>query len=156
MALIGFAVGLVLFLVTPDVSAIHLIIIAALGVSAGLMTARTVPTNARDQMRGAGGSGGGTAGTAYALSFVVYYFYRFITLNSATLAQRMQTLSAEDVAAAQAQNLQIGIEYFQSRDISYLFFFLIFGWFVGWVFGMIGGLIAKRSTNAQAPQLTRE
>ena len=156
MALFGFAIGMVLFLVTPDLSAMHLIIIAALGVSAGLMTARTLPAMARDQMRGVGAGGGGTAGAAYAIPFVAYYFYRFITLNTATLAQRVQTLTAAEVAAAQAQNLQIGIDYFQSRDISYLFFFLMFGWFIGWVFGMIGGLIARRGTSQKAPQLTRD
>jgi|GEM_PF-1413777 len=156
MALIGFAIGLVMFLVTPDISAIHLVIIAALGVSAGLMTARTLPATARDQMRGAGAGGGSTAGAAYAIPFVAYYFYSFITLNATTLAQRIQTLTADEIAAAQAQNIQIGIDYFQSRDISFLFFFLMFGWFVGWIFGMIGGLIARRNSSQKVPQLTQD
>ena len=145
MALIGLVVGVVLFAVTPDVAVVHLIVMAALGISAGLMTARALPAPARDQMRSAGASGGGLAGVCYAIPFVAYYFYRFISLNEANLSQRMQSLSAQEVAAAQAQNLQIGLEYFQGRDISFLFFFLLFGWFIGWVFGMVGGLIARRN-----------
>ena len=154
--LIGLAVGLVMLLITPDYFALHLTMLAALGVAAGLTTARAVLGIDTREARSAGGSGGAYAGFGYALPFIAYYLYRFITFNDAEFARRLAQLSAKETQAIQQAGFAIGFEYFRQQDVSFIFFFLIIGTLVGWLLGMVGGLLSKRSAATQAGRVSND
>jgi hypothetical protein len=141
--LIGLAVGLVMLLITPDFLALHLVMLAVAGLSAGMVTGRAVVNIERDAARGAGGAGGTFAGLGYALPFMAYFFYRFITFDDAEFARRAAQLSPAETAAIQQAGFVLGPEYFRQQDVSFIFFFLILGSLIGWLAGMVGGLIAK-------------
>jgi hypothetical protein len=148
--LIGLAVGLVMLLITPDFLALHLVMLAVAGLSAGMATGwavvsieRSDGTDHRNAARGAGGAGGTFAGLGYALPFMAYFFYRFITFDDAEFARRAAQLSPAETAAIQQAGFVIGAEYFRQQDVSFIFFFLILGSLIGWLAGMVGGLIAK-------------
>ena len=142
---IGLGVGLVMLLLTPDFLALHLVMLAAVGVSAGLATGRAVLGIDRNEARSVGGAGGAYAGLGYGLPFIGYYFYRFVTFNDAEFARRANLLSSKETLAIQQAGFVIGPAYFQQQDVSFIFFFLILGVLVGWAFGMAGGLLAKRN-----------
>lgn len=142
--LIGLAVGLVMLLISPDFLALHLVMAAAVGVSAGLATGRAVLGIDRNAARGAGGAGGALGGLGYALPLIAYYLYRFITFNDAEFARRANQLTEQETAAIQQAGFVIGPDYFRQQDVSFIFFFLILGGLIGWAFGMVGGLLAKR------------
>ena len=140
---IGLVVGAVMLLLTPDFLALHLAMLAALGVSAGLATGRAVLSIDRAEARSAGGAGGAYSGLGYGLPFIGYYFYRFVTFNDAEFARRANQLSPKEMQAIQQAGFVVGPAYFQQQEVSFIFFFLIIGCLIGWVFGMAGGLLAK-------------
>ncbi|NJM40666.1 MAG: hypothetical protein HC853_07805 [Anaerolineae bacterium] len=141
--LIGLAAGSVMLLLSPDFLALHLVMVAAVGISAGLATGRAVLGIDRDAAHSAGGAGGTFAGLGYALPFIAYYLYRFITFNDAEFARRANQLTEQETAAIQQAGFVIGPDYFRQQDVSFIFFFLILGGLIGWLFGMVGGLFAK-------------
>lgn len=141
----GLAIAILLLMLSPDFLALHALLIAIIGLVSGHAAGRAARAIDPKHARSAGGRVGRMAGLGYALPPMAYYFYRFITFGEGEFERRLAQLAPEQAEAIRKAGFILSAEYFQQQDVSYIFFFLLFGALLGWLLGMVGGLLARRS-----------
>lgn len=123
---------------------LHCVMAFAVALAGGIAAARAAMPHEPNWFRGAGSLGGLYATVGYALPFVAFNLYNWLTITPAIAAQRMAQLSPDQIALAQQNNLQLGVEYFKGQDVAYVFGYLLFGMLIGSLAGIVGGILAKR------------
>jgi hypothetical protein len=144
VAAITFVVGIVMLFLSADFLALHCVMGVAVALSGGIAAARAAIPIYPAAYRAAGSTGGIVASLAYALPFVLYNLYRFLTLGDQEVARRLAALSSNQLAQITQQNIQAGIEFFRGQDVAYIFGYLSFALLFGWIVGSLGGALARR------------
>jgi hypothetical protein len=144
IAVIAFAVGVVMLLVSSSFLQLHCVMALAVALSGGIAAARAAIPIDRGSYRSAGVTGGLYATLAYALPFILFNLYMLFTLNEATLGARIAQLSPEQIALSQQFDVVLDVENFRRQDTSYVFGYFLFALLFGWIVGALGGVLAKR------------
>lgn len=144
VAAIAFIVGVVMLVLSSYFLQLHCVMAFAVALAGGIAAARAAMPYEPAWYRGAGSTGGLYAAIGYALPFIGFNLYNWLTITPALASQRMAQLSPEQIALAQQNSIQLGVEYFKGQDIAYVFGYLMFALLIGTLVGLIGGVLAKR------------
>jgi hypothetical protein len=145
MFVIGLVVGAVVLLLANDFLALHCVTLIALAFAGGLNTARSVISIEPASARAAGSSGGVYAALGYALPFLLFNAYRWLTLNPDEFAKRVSRLTPQQLDFYNRFNVEPSLQGFATQDASYFFGYLIFACLFGWLFGMVAGAMTRRA-----------
>ena len=144
VAAVALVIGILMLALSSYFLQLHCVMVMAVALAGGLAAARVAIPIDRESFRSAGSTGGTYAALAYALPFIAFNFYNWLTLTPDKAGQRMAQLSPDQIAFAQQNNMQFGVEFFKAQDVAYLFGYLLFALILGSIIGMIGGALAKR------------
>jgi hypothetical protein len=144
VAVVAFVAGVVVLAISGPFLALHCVLAIAVALSGGIAAARAAIPIDPASFRRAGAIGGIYVTFAYALPFMAYYLYSFLTVNEASVARRMAELSPVQLGQIREFNIELGAEYFRGQDISYVFGYLLFALVLGWLVGSLGGILARR------------
>jgi hypothetical protein len=144
VAPIALVVAIIMLVISDSFVALQCVMAAAVALSGGIAAARAAIPIDPTSFRTAGATGGIYAGLAYALPFMGYNLFRYLSVNDQTVGARMAELSSAQLEQIRQFNIQVGAEYFRGQDISFVFGYLLFALLLGWLAGSLGGVLAKR------------
>lgn len=150
-ALIGFAVGLVFLVLSPEFHAANCVLMLTVATMGGIMAGRATAATFPPAAGQSGRLGGTLASFGYAMPFVVSYALQAATLNAEGAARLIGALDPAQVAAIRGAGFEMGVTYFQQQFVSYMGAYVIFGALFGQIQGWLGGVIGRRSIPATAP-----
>jgi small-conductance mechanosensitive channel len=138
-------IGLAMLMLSSEFVALHCVVLAALTLAAAVSCATVaIPILAPAAQR-AGMHGGMATALAYAAPFMLFFAYRFITLDDATAARLAGDLSAAQATTLMQQGIMPGSDYFRAQYVSYVFGYLLFALVFGMLLGALGGILARRT-----------
>ena len=146
--LIGIVVGALMLFLATEFMLMNTLVMSALALSGGIVAARAAMRFRLDSAVSAGGIGGTWGALGFALPFMGYFFYRFVTLTDADALTRINQMPTEQQATFRNSGFALGPELITGEYVSYIFYYLLFALIVGWALGMLAGMIARRRAGA--------
>ena len=141
---IGGVVGLIMLWLATEFMLMNTIVLAALAISGGMTAARAAMLYRRESASSAGSIGGMWAAFGFAIPFMAYFFYRFITLTDADAIARINAMPPDQQAAFRNGGFMLGPELITGEYVSYIFYYFLTAIILGWLLGILGGALAKR------------